>query len=356
MAYKVIVWGTGVVGKLVIDELINNPEYELVGVIVNNPGKSGKDVGELIGRGATGIIASNDADAVLAGDADVVAYFGPTAEQAAVNSENHCKALLAGKNIVSTAMSPWVYHKSPHVSAEEIQAVEEACRQGASTCFTTGIDPGFMNDIVPLIMSGVCGRVDSLRIQEILDYSTYEGEAEVPMALAAPLETQGILEIPEILIYAWGPTVYMIADALGVKLDKVDTVYHKWPAPQRMEYPVGVCEKGHCAAVRFEIRGWVNGEPKIVIEHVNRLTNDVAPDWPRAQLEANDCYRLIIEGSPNIVQETIFRGSKGETPAVAGCLATGMRAIHAIPAVCAAKPGIISADELPIGPGRGTMR
>ena len=104
-----------------------------------------------------------------------------------------------------------------------------------------------------------------------------------------------------------------------------------------IEYSQGRVEAGHCAAVRFEIRGWVSGRPAIVIEHVNRITNDGAPDWPRAKLEENDCYRVIIKGSPNIEQETTFRGSKGEGPAVAGCRATGMRAIHAIPAVCEAE-------------------
>lgn len=356
MAYKVIVWGTGVVGKMIIAELLDNPVYELVGVIVNNPAKSGKDVGELIGRRPTGIVASDDADAVLALDADVVAYFGPTIVQAAANIENHVKALRAGKHIVSTAMSSWVYHKSPKVNPAELAPVQQACLEAGKVCFTTGIDPGFMNDIFPVMLTGVCGRVDSIRIQEIIDYATYQGEANVPMGLAAPMETKALLEDPEVMIYAWGPTIYMIADMVKAELEKVDLVYEKWPTPKRIEYPFGVVEAGHCAAVRFEIRGWVKGRPAIVIEHVNRLTNAAAPHWPRAKIEENDCYRIIIEGSPNITQETLFRDSRGEKAAVAGVMATGMRAIHAIPAVVAARPGIISADELPIGPGLGTIR
>ncbi len=79
MAYKVIVWGTGAVGKMVIDEILDNPEYELVGVLVNNPDKVGVDAGTLIGRDPIDILCTDDADAVLALDADVVAYFGPTA-------------------------------------------------------------------------------------------------------------------------------------------------------------------------------------------------------------------------------------------------------------------------------------
>ena len=355
--YRVIVWGTGVVGKMVIGELFDNPQYELVGVIVHNPDKAGVDVGELIGRGPIGLAASDDADAVLATAADVVAYYGPTAEQAGANRDNHIKALRAGKHVVSTAMSPWVYHKSPKVSPSEWAAVQQACVENARSCFTTGIDPGFMNDILPLLLTGVCGRVDSLRIQEIIDYSSYAGSAYGPMALAAPLETKGLLEEPELLIYAWGPTIYLMADQLRAPLERVDTVYEKWATPEDIVAADGSCavQAGHCAAVRFEIRGWVGGRAALVIEHVNRITNQAAPHWPRAKLAEDDCYRILIEGSPNIEQETLFRGSKGEAPAVAGCLATGMRAIHAIPAVCAAVPGVISADELPLGPGIGVL-
>ena len=304
-----------------------------------------------------GLLASDDVDAVLSTAADAVAYYGPTAEQAGVNRDNHIKALRAGKHVVSTAMSPWVYHKSPKVSPSEWAPVQAACEASARSCFTTGIDPGFMNDILPLLLTGVCGRVDTLRIQEILDYSSYAGSAYVPMALNAPLSTKGLLEEPELLIYAWGSTIYLIADQLRAELERVDTVYEKWPAPADYCDANGEClvRAGHCAAVRFEIRGWVGGRAAIVIEHVNRIGNQAAPQWPRAKLAEDDCYRILIEGSPNIEQETLFRGSRGEAPAVAGCLATGMRAIHAIPAVCAAKPGVISADELPLGPGIGVM-
>jgi len=355
MAYKVIVWGTGFVGKMVIRELLDNPEYDLVGVIGYFPDEIGQDVGELVGVGPVGLVSGGDPDAVLSTKADVVAYYGPTAEFTQDNIINICKALRSGKNVVSTAMTPWVYPKAEHTPPEQIKPVEDACREAGVTCFTTGIDPGFMNDIVPLTLMGVCGRVDSVRIQEILDYSTYKGSL-AGMALGDPMDKEGVLEIPEILIYAWGPTIYMMADALGINLEKVDTVYEKWATPERIECPRGVFEPGNCAAVHFEIRGWFKGRPVIVIEHVNRITNAAAPHWPRTKLEENDTYRIMIQGSPNITMETALRGEKDNDANSGGCLATGMRAIHCIPAVCAAKPGVVSALDLPLAPGRGTVR
>lgn len=353
MPHKVIVQGTGFVGKMVIEELLDHPEFEIVGAIVNDPLKDGQDLGEMVGRAPIGIAASTDAEAVLALEADAVAHFGPTAQYAAVNIEAMSLALRAGKNVVSTAMTPFVYPKA--CPPAMIEPLEKACQEGGTSCFTTGIDPGFANDLFPLTLVGLCGHVDSVRVQEILDYASYTGDY-APMGIGDPMDKQALLENPKVLIFAWGHTIPMLADALGVQLEKIDTRWEKWAAPEPIDFQNGRIEKGHCAAVRFEIRGWVNGEPKIIVEHVNRITNAAAPDWPRAKVEENDCYRVIIRGNPNIVQETAFRGAKDGDPNAGGCLATGMRAVQAIPAVCAAPPGLLSALDLPLIPGKGTLR
>lgn len=354
MSHKVIVWGTGVVGKLVIRELLDHPEFELVAVIVHDTVKYGVDVGELVGAEKCGLRATTDIDAALAIDADAVAYFGPTAAYAVQNIDNMCRSLRSGKHVVSTSMTPLVYPKP--CPRELRSALEQACVESGKACFTTGIDPGFANDLFPMTLLGVCGRVDSVRVQELLDYANYACDYKATMGIGAPVETQAILQIPEILIFAWGHTIPMIADAVGVELDRIDTVYEKWPATEAIVYPYGVIEPGQTAAVRFEIRGWVAGEAKIVIEHVNRITNAAAPHWPRATSVENDVYRVIIEGSPNITQETAFRGGPDNDPIAGGCLATGMRAINAIPALDGIAPGLVSALDLPLIPGRGTIR
>lgn len=354
MKYRVGVWGTGVVGTQVIRELADHPLFELGAVIVHNPAKDGRDAGELAGIDRLGVTATTDAAAAVAtGGLDAVAYFGPTAEFAAQNIRNMSLALRAGVDVVSTSMTPLVY--PPACDENMTRELTQACLDGDTSCFTTGIDPGFANDIFPMTLMGLAGRVDSVRIQELVDYSTYAGDY-APMGLGSPLEQQAILEIPEILIFSWGHTIPMIADAIGIELEKIDTVWEKWATPVPIDFPHGRIEAGHCAAVRFEIRGWYAGQPRIVIEHCNRITNDTAPDWPRPTMVDNDAYRIIIKGSPNIEQETSFRHFDGGGAAEAGCLATGMRAVNAIPAVIAAAPGLLSPLDLPLVPGRGTVR
>ena len=354
MARKVVVWGTGVVGKLVIRELLDHPEFELVDVIVHDPAKDGVDVGSLAGSEPVGLQAKTDVAAGLDNDADAVAYFGPTAEYAVENIENMARALRSGKHVVSTSMTPLVY---PEPCPPQLRtALEKACVEAGKACFTTGIDPGFANDLFPMTLMGVCGRVDSVRIQELLDYGNYAGDYSKVMGFGVPVAEQAVLEIPEVLVFAWGHTIPMIADAVGVHLDRIDTVYEKWPAPEPISYRYGVVEPGQCAAVRFEIRGWVGDQAKIVIEHVNRITNAAAPHWPRASSVDNDVYRVIVKGSPDITQETAFRGARDGDPITGGCLATGMRAINAIPYLDELEPGLVSALDLPLIPGRGTIR
>jgi 4-hydroxy-tetrahydrodipicolinate reductase len=352
--HRVVVWGTGFVGKLVLRELIaGHPAFVLAAVIVHDPKKDGVDVGTLCGLPPIGLAATTDVDAALAIPADAVAYFGPTAMYLQDNLANMSRALRAGRHVVSTAMTPLV---DPAACPEAITApLREACQAGRTACFTTGIDPGFANDLFPLVVLSVCARVDRLRVQEILDYASYPGDVS-PMGFGAPLEERCLLEEPELLVFAWGHTLPLIARAVGVTLERIDTVWEKWPADRPIRYAHGVVEPGRCAAVRFEIRGWVGGAPRIVLEHVNRLGGDAAPQWPRPRGVDKDAYRVIVEGSPEVVQETTFRGGPKKDANVGGCLATGMRALNAIPAVCAAPPGLLSALDLPAFGARGVIR
>ena len=86
MAKRVVVWGTGFVGKMVIAEIVKHPEFELVGVGVSNPQKVGRDVGEICGLARRiGVTATDDVDALIALKPDALVHYGPTAAHADAN-------------------------------------------------------------------------------------------------------------------------------------------------------------------------------------------------------------------------------------------------------------------------------
>lgn len=356
MTKRVVVWGTGFVGRMVIAEIAGHPVFELVGVGVSNPDKVGRDAGELCGLDPLGVIATDDVDALIATRPDALVHYGPTAAHADDNIALISRFLRAGIDVVSTAMTPWVWPAMKLNPPNWIEPISEACEAGQSSCFTTGIDPGFANDLFPMTLMGLCGEVRTVRASELLDYTNYEGDYEYEMGIGKPPEHRPLLENPDILVFAWGATVPMIAHAAGIELDEITTTWEKWVTDHEITTAKGVVAPGNVAAVRFTINGVYNGETRIQLEHVNRVGEGSAPDWPTGT--RNDVYRVDIDGSPSISQETAFRftDGSGRDAAAAGCLATGLRALNAVPAVNDLPPGWVTALDLPLIAGAGTIR
>ncbi|MFT5442761.1 MAG: hypothetical protein ACI8W3_001805, partial [Myxococcota bacterium] len=103
-------------------------------------------------------------------------------------------------------------------------------------------------------------------------------------------------------------------------------------------------EAGTVGAVRFETIGVIHGKDAIVIEHINRLAPDIAPDWPSASRDGT--YRVMVEGDPSFACELTLGSEADYTDH--GMVGTTMRIVNAIPAVCAAPPGIVTAADLPL--------
>ncbi len=356
MTKRVVIWGTGVVGKMVIPEVVRHPAFELVGVGVSNPDKVGKDAGEICGVGPIGITATNDLDELVALAPDALVHYGPTAAHPQDNIRDISAFLRAGIDVCSTAMTPWVWPAMQQNPPSWIAPITEACEAGRASCFTTGIDPGFANDLFPMTLMGLCSEVRVVRALEILDYLSYEGDYEDEMGIGRDPDFRPLLEHPDILIMAWGATVPMMAHAVGIELDEITTTWDKWMTDTPITTAKGVIEAGQVAAINFTINGIYQGETRIQLQHVNRVGTDAAPDWPRGTQD--DIYRVEIEGTPSITQETAFRftDGSGRAPAVAGCLATGLRALNAVPAVNDLPAGWVTALDLPLIPGFGTIR
>ncbi len=326
---------------------------------MSNPEKVGRDVGEICGLDTLiGLTATDDVDALIALAPDALVHYGPTAAQADANIDLITRFLRAGIDVCSTAMTPWVW---PHMRLNPpswITPIDEACAAGAASCFTTGIDPGFANDLFPMTLMGLCSEVRTVRASELLDYTNYTGDYEFEMGIGKSPDYTPLLEHRDILVMSWGgATVPMIAHAAGITLDEITTTWEKWVTPEDRKSAKGIIQAGNVAAVRFTINGRYRGETRIQLEHVNRIGLDAAPDWPTGN--DNDVYRVDIEGTPSISQETAFRftDGSGRDAAAAGCLATGLRALNAVPAVNALPPGWVTALDLPLIPGgAGTIR
>jgi hypothetical protein len=351
--YKVIQWATGAVGVHALRALIEDPDFELVGLYVHDAEKIGRDAGEFAGLTArTGIVATDDAERLSALDADCVVYtaVGETRPRAAV--AEIAALLRSGKNVVSTSMMNLI---NPASANPKVTAVlEEACRAGRSTLFTNGIDPGFSGDLMPLAALSLCERVDSIRVQELADYGTHpDASWAAPFGFGQPPDAPAPILLPGVPTLFWGGMVRLLADALRVTLDAVTETTERCVTTQRYEVPMTVIEAGTVAAIRFTVSGIVGGKPVISAEHVTRTRADQAPDWPQPPPGHASVHRVVIEGSPSM---TLDLGLKAGPGGRGGVLATAMRVVNAIPAVCDAAPGLITTLDLPITPRRRLLR
>jgi 4-hydroxy-tetrahydrodipicolinate reductase len=353
MGYRVVQWGTGNVGRLALRAIIEHPELDLVGLVVHSEAKAGRDAGELVGLPPVGVIATTDAAEALAAQPDVVSYMATADLRPGEAVADLVGVLERGIDVVSTSVVSLVH--PPSADARLVAQLTEACERGGASCFTSGIDPGFANDLVPLTLLGVCERVDSVRVMEVLDYATYE-QPEVlfgTMGFGQPLDASPLLLLPGVLTLAWGSTVGMLAAGLGVTLDGIEEWHERRAAEHDYDLGFGTVAVGTMAGLRFEVRGMVGGEARIVVEHVTRIGPDVAPDWPA--LPGQGGYQVEIAGNPAITCRLQLVGEDGDHN-TGGVLATAMRVLNAIPAVCAAPPGLVSTLDLPLVTGRGLMR
>ncbi|SNS27903.1 diacylglycerol kinase [Actinomadura mexicana] len=354
MTYRVVQWSTGNVGRHAIAGIDARPDLELAGVWVSNPAKVGRDAGDLAGLGRDlGVAATGDAEALLALRPDCVVYTSMADVRLMEAIDDLCRILRAGVNVVSS--SP-VFLQFPDgvVPAAMSDPVREAAAAGGASVFVNGIDPGFANDVLPLAVTGISERIEQVRCMEILNYNTYD-QATVLfdiMGFGRPLDDAPMLLQPGVLTMAWGSVVRQIAAGLDVELDGITEWHTRLPAPETFAVSAGTIEKGTAAALRFEVRGMRGGEAVVVLEHVTRLRDDLAPDWP--QPAGAGCYRVEVRGEPNYTVDLRLLGTDGDHN-TAGLKATAMRLVNAVPAVVEAPPGLLTALDLPLIPGRGLL-
>ena len=347
MPYRVIQWSTGNVGTLALRCIVGHPELELAGVWAHGAAKAGKDAGELCGLAPVGVRATNDADALLALDADCVCYTATADLRPFEALEDVCRILAAGKDVVSSSIVPLVHPRS--FLPELRDRLADACRRGGTSFFNSGIDPGFANDLLPLVLSGLSERWDEIRILEIINYATYDQPQVLfeTMGFGKPLDHTSLLLAPGSLTFAWGGTVRLLAEALGVELETIRETHERRPATRPIRIGAHTVQPGTMAALRFEVQGIVDGRPVIVVEHVTRLDDALAPEWPTGK-----GYRVVITGTPTMRCDFEFEDERGDL-AVGGVLVTATRLVNAIPAVCRAAPGLLSVLDLPLVTGRG---
>jgi 2,4-diaminopentanoate dehydrogenase len=201
-------------------------------------------------------------------------------------------------------------------------------------------------------MSGLFRRIDSVLVQELLDYSTYASTDMLfdIMGFGRAPDADVLGANPAVLGGTFRAPLMLLADGLGASVD--DFVYDRQVAVAAQPFTVaaGRVEAGTVSAMRFSATAMIDGRAALTVEHITRLAEGEAPDWPRGR-----GWKVTVDGQPSMVLEAKI-AVRGEDENDQGCLGTAMHAVHAIAPVCAAPPGIRTFLDLPTIVGRHGLR
>lgn len=355
MSERVVVWGTGNVGRPALRAVAAHRDLELVGVVVANPEKVGRDAGELAGIGPLGVAATDDVAVALAGDVDAVVYTATADTRPDEAFADLLACLGSGANVVSSAFYPLLHPRS--APRTMLEPVEDACERGDSSVFVSGIDPGWALDILPALVSGVCAGIEEIRIQELFNYALYDQPDVVRdvIGFGRSMDELPLMLLDFSLDMVWAPMLRVLAELLDIELDAITTHVERRPLERTIDVPgMGTFEEGTQGAFRFEVRGMVGERPLLVVEHVTRIDDACAPDWPQSS-EGGE-HRVCVTGHPNLVV-SVHGTEPGEPGAAGGGNATAAnRIVNAIPWVCAAEAGPLSPLDLPAVVGTAQLR
>jgi len=345
-----VVWGTGNVGRAAIRAVEAHPGLKLAAVIVHSAGKVGRDAGTLAGLDTElGITATDDIDAVLATSPGAVVYAASGDIRPDDALADITRAIRAGAAVVTPSLYALYDHRSAPPELRE--PVLAAIREGGGSLFVSGVDPGWGNDVLPLLVSGLGSEIDAIRCQEIFDYSTYDQPDAVRwlIGMGQPLDYQAPMLMPTVPTMVWGGQIRLMARALGVEVEEIrETVDRRALDAGVTTRTMGEFEAGTQGAIRFEVQGVVGGEPLIVIEHVTRIHASCAPDWPMPP-SGDGAHKVIIEGRPRI-EVSVEATDEGENRSAGGNATAVGRLVNAIDWLVEAGPGLYDALDVPLRP------
>ena len=341
---RVAQWATGVTGKLSLRAVIDDPDLELVGLRVYDADKVGKDAGALVDRPATGIVATDRLDALVAAKPDLVLYMGNVERHGEACVDDVIVLLSSGIDVVSTGSSfidTWAFNPA------WAERLEQAGAKGESTFLGLGIYPGFYGEAIAPVLSRLSYKCDGIVVREALDYSGYDSPVMLfdVMGYGKPADYESPLGGDRPSPFAGTATV--LAKALGLEVTSIEAFREIALAPREIEVLAGKVPAGTVGAIKFGVRADC-GDTTISVEHVTWLAPDVKPDWSQRQ-----GYEIEFDGAPSMRLQLLL-GIKGEDHTDMGCLATAMHAIHAIPVVRAASAGIKDLADLSAFTGKIT--
>ncbi len=344
MAYRVIQWGTGAMGRNCLREVLAHPGLELVGALVHSESKHGRDAGEIVRRPAAGVDATMNFDDILATEADVVIHAARINPPYTSHDDEILRLLASGKNVISINGRAF----PQHWGADHMARIEEAGRAGGgTTLFGTGLNPGFAMEKMAMTASSICLDIENVAVSEVADANEVQASAYVFDVLGFGSDPDAIdpndpnWPVAQPLNGMYSELVAFAADRLGFELDSIRTDHKMFPATQDLVVAAGEIPKGKVSHTRWRWHAVCGGADKVTMT-IHWLMERAHLDDPEHPL-----WKINITGKPNVDIDIELSKPKNDPQRTsAEQYAVAASVINAIPAVCAAPPGVLVMPSL----------
>lgn len=337
---RVIQWTTGNVARQTVRAIRGRPDLELVGAYAWSADKDGVDVGTLCGLDPVGVAATSSVSDLLALEPDCVAY-----TPLHVDVDEACSLLRAGVNVVTT--SEMVTGRSLGPSAAS--ALSAAALEGGATLFGSGMNPGFAQ-LVAGVLAGMSLDVRHVRVTESVDTSLFAGDSNMDdLGWGRPMGDPGHAADVEAAVKVFADGVDVLARMLGVSVESTRCEVTFAAATKDLDLPGRPIAAGCVAGIDVRWSGSVGGREVVELAQRWVMSGTLEPAMPvehgyLVEVDADPQVRAKVDIWPDQDLATLTP----ESIHAIGMRITGVPVVNAIPAVCAAPPGLATYATLPL--------
>lgn len=343
--YKVIIWGPGIVGSILLKQAIERSDLELVGVLAYSEAKDGVDAGDLVGLTPAGVKVTIDQEAIFGLEADCVFFCPNVTAECEIDSEatnTVCRLLEGGKNVI-TSIGWW--HPELHSSALA-EKLEAACAAGRTSLHATGVNPGWLNERIVVGLTATCTNVSSIRVQEFNDNAQITS-LSMMQAIGYGLPAGSKPWMENVGDRGYSESVALACHLLGLSVEGVEIEKNYIIADKDYELPAVSITKGSIAGLIYKYHAIVDGRRFFTLEEIWYIDRDTCPE--AIEGDNGDFYTITIEGEPVSIKAKFellasarenIRIREGDT-VVPAYYATVVPMLQALPVTVGADPGLV---------------
>ena len=323
---RLVHFGLGPIGAAVVRQVAERKGFKIVGAIDIDPAKVGRDLGEVtgVGRPMRVKVSADAARTIKSAKPDAVVLCTSSSMKSVLPQ---IEAILKRKVPIVSTTEELSYPTKANMRYARI--VHQLAKQAKVAVLGTGVNPGFVMDALPIMLTGVCERVEAIRVDRIQDASVRRLPFQQKIGAGLTRE-QFQKKVDEGSVRHVGLTesVSMIADALGWKLSRITDEIHPKMATATVASEFLAVDAGYVCGIVQDGIGY-RGEQPVITLHME------------AYLGAPESYDAVeIAGSPAI-KSKIIGGVHGD-------IATASIVVNSLPKIVDAPPGLHTMRDMPL--------